>query len=190
MVDDGLSMSERAASWLAEHGDLLYAYALQRVGRPETAEDLVQETLLAAMSSWSRFKGDASVSTWLVGILRHKILDELRRRGRGPITLEEGPTPGFKDGYWEERQSAWADIAPGPEAEEARAIIHRCLGEMTEPMRLAFILREIDGLSSRMVCEVLGVTPTNLWTLVHRAKLRLRAELGKTWSVRQPREEP
>lgn len=195
MVDE-LSITERAEMWLRDHADLLYAYALQRVRRPDVAEDLVQDTLIAAMEGWDRFQGESAVSTWLVGILRHKVLDELRRRRRDPAWLEEvsretgSPEPAFKDGFWAEPQSAWTDIAPGPEAEEAREMIRACLEDMSEPMRLAFTLREIDGVSSRMVCEVLGITPTNLWTLVHRAKLKLRAELGKTWSVRSPRERP
>jgi len=181
-------VGELAATWLRDHGDLLYAYAMQRVGKAEVAEDLVQETLVAAIESWPRFKGGSAVRTWLVGILRHKVLDELRRRRRGPAWLEEvereasGSNRAFAGGIWVERQVAWPDIRPGPEAEEARAIVRSCLASMPEAMRLAFTLREIDGLSSTMVCEVLDVTPTNLWTLVHRAKLRLRAELGRRWS--------
>lgn len=177
-----------AASWLEEHGDVLYRYALARVGRAETAEDLVQDTLVAGIEGWSRFEGGSKVRTWLVGILRHKILDELRRRSREPAWLEEvgtatsGESPGFRDGYWRDPQEAWSEKPRSPgEGAELRAMVRECLAAMPEPMRLAFTLREMDGMESSMVCEVLGVTPTNLWTLVHRAKLRLRSHIGRHW---------
>jgi RNA polymerase sigma-70 factor (ECF subfamily) len=175
------------AGWLEEHGDVLYGYALQRVKRAETAEDLVQDTLLAAMEGWRSFRGGSSVRTWLVGILRYKILDEFRRRARQPEWLKDvatgtkGETPGFtRDGYWERRQAAWPEN-PGSveEAEELRSLVWSSLAAMPEPMRLAFTMREIDGMESGLVCEVLGITPTNLWTLVHRAKVRLREDIGR-----------
>ncbi len=72
---------EDASAWLEEHGDALYGYAKARVGTRELAEDLVQETLLAALQSRDRFAGRSSVRTWLFSILRHKIVDVYRRGG-------------------------------------------------------------------------------------------------------------
>jgi RNA polymerase sigma-70 factor (ECF subfamily) len=183
---DGVTL---CAGWIRDHGDVLYAYALQRVKRAETAEDLVQETLVAAIESWGSFRGGSSVRTWLVGILRYKILDEFRRRARQPGWLEDvtpetgGTTPGFtRAGYWEQRPAAWPENPVSPdEAEELRSLVWSCLSTMPEPMRLAFTMREVDGMESALVCEVLGITPTNLWTLVHRAKLRLREHIGRHW---------
>lgn len=182
-------VSKLAAGWLSEHGDVLYRYALRRCGRPEVAEDLVQDTLLAAMGSWDSFRGASSERTWLVGILRHRLLDHLRRRARDPAWLDEvrgevgQPNAEFRNGYWIQRPAEWPDIS-SPEADELRTIMHNSLAQMPEAMRLAFTLREIDEIPSKMVCEVLGITPTNLWTLVHRAKLRLRKDLSRNWFER------
>ena len=68
--------------WLDQHGDALYAFALLRVQQPAVAEDLVQDTLLAAFSGRERFGGGAQERTWLIGILKHKIIDHLRKSGR------------------------------------------------------------------------------------------------------------
>src|SRR5262249_4571718 len=68
--------------WVDEHGDVLYRYALERVRKPEVAQDLVQETFLAAVRTHERFRGGSTVRSWLCGILKHKICDYYRKRGR------------------------------------------------------------------------------------------------------------
>ncbi len=90
--------ASEAVAWLAEHGDYLYAFAVQRLGAREAAEDMVQETLLAAMSAAERFEGRSSPRTWLTGILQHKIVDSLRRRqserqARGALAAQTGGEP-------------------------------------------------------------------------------------------------
>ncbi len=171
-----------AAQWLDEHGDALYRYALLRLGDHARAEDAVQEALLAALQAKGGFRGESSERTWLTGILRHKVLDALRSRSREARWIElarstaESRDPRFSDeGWWTEPQHAPRSPL---DREEARRALSKAIGELPEAMREVFCLRELDGVSTAQVCELLGLTPTNVWTLVHRAKLKLRTALA------------
>jgi RNA polymerase sigma-70 factor, ECF subfamily len=103
--------------WLNEHGDYLYRYALARLRDPHMAEDVVQETLLAAMQS-SGFTGKSSVRTWLTGILKHKIIDLFRRQQRetpldGQYEISDDPSDMgeffLDDGHWLEPPKTWGE---------------------------------------------------------------------------------
>jgi len=152
----------------AELADLrpkLMAYALRRARSREQAEDAVQETLVAALEGLDGFAGQSSLSTWLFGILKHKIVDGLRR---GP---REEPLEGELDELPHD--------GPGPEqscaSRGALALVERSLGALPPKSSRAFVLREVVGLSTDEVCRALGVTPSHCWVLVHRARRRLRA---------------
>jgi len=143
----------------------LLAYAMRRSGCREHAEDAVQETLVAALEGLDRFAGQSSVSTWLFGILKHKIVDGVRRRHREePLEVEleellhEGPGP--------EQRCA---------SRSAVALVARSLERLPDKASRAFVLREVQGLSTDEVCRALGVTPAHCWVLVHRARRVLRA---------------
>ncbi|MEO1007591.1 MAG: sigma-70 family RNA polymerase sigma factor [Planctomycetota bacterium] len=171
--------------WLDEHGDALYAFALRRLGAPEDAEDAVQECLLAALSA-AGFEGRSRERTWLTGILKHKVLDRLRHRyrdarhARALADMLAAETDEFENGFWREHQDPWPGAGKMPaERAEFRAILAREIDRLPDAMRTALVLRELDGLGTQEICEVLSVTPTNLWTLVHRAKARLRTRLGE-----------
>ena len=175
--------------WLRSHGDALYAYALRRLGSETDAEDAVQECLLAALGAARRFAGDSAERTWLTGILKHKVLDMLRARYRrkdqaGSLQmLVDGQMEDFSDGSWRERQqglpvsSDQGGSAPMERAEFARAVAE-AVERLPEAMRAVLVLREVDGLSTAELGEALGVSDSQVWTLVHRAKARLRRELG------------
>jgi RNA polymerase sigma-70 factor (ECF subfamily) len=93
-------------TWVDEHGDVLYRYALERVRKPEVAQDLVQDTLLAAVRSYERFAGQSSVRSWLCGILKHKICDYYRKLGRETsftdleFLADENSEKFVPEGYW------------------------------------------------------------------------------------------
>jgi len=168
------------SNWLDEHADAMYRYAMLRLGAADMAEDAVQEALLAGLAGLGAFDGRSSVRTWLIGILRHKVLDILRRRRRE--RLQSIDAPGVEgegafapDGHWREPVAPWE--GGGADRAELREALLRRIAQLPGPMREAFCLRELDGLDSQTVCEILGITPTNLWTIIHRAKLRLRAGL-------------
>ena len=180
--------------WLGEHGDYLYRYALVRVRDTAAAEDLLQETLLAAMRSVHLHEGRSSERTWLVGIMKHKVFDYFRRLARTPefqISNEDGledldcfESDGPWPGHWREGWApiSWpADAATLLESREFWETLDRCLTRLSPRMAIAFTLREIDGLSSEEVCEVLNITPNNLWVILHRSRARLRHFLETEW---------
>jgi RNA polymerase sigma-70 factor, ECF subfamily len=179
--------------WLSEHGDYLYRYALVRVRDAAAAEDLLQETLLAAMGSYQAHEGRSSERTWLVGIMRHKVVDYFRRLARTPefhLSNEAGneldwfETEGAWHGHWREDRApvGWpADAAKLLESREFWEIFDRCLKRLSPQMAVAFTLREIDGLSSEEICEILNVSANNLWVILHRGRARLRHFLEAEW---------
>lgn len=143
----------------------LLAFALQRTRNRDQAEDAVQEALVAALEGLNRYVGGSSLSTWLFGILKHKLVDGLRR-GPREESLSQELDELMHDG-------------PGPEqtcaSRSALAAIDRSLDSLPTRLAQAFVLREVLGMDTDEVCRQLHVTPTHCWVLVHRARLRLRA---------------
>jgi RNA polymerase sigma-70 factor (ECF subfamily) len=174
--------------WVDDHGDYLFRYAMFRLAHAQAAEDLVQETFLAALHNRQTFAGRSSERTWLVGILKNKIIDHLRRReteektGSGP-PLEDVLDDFFDaKGRWRVKPIRCADNpVDALEQKEFWDTIQRCLGKLPERSKAAFSLRELDGLPSEEIQEVLGVTAGNLWTLLHRARISLCRCLDLNW---------
>ena len=183
------------ATWVDEHGDALFNYALLRVRERATAEDLVQETFLAAVKSKNKFQGGSEVRTWLIGILRHKIGDHFRKSGRGvPVDSPDDADPvvdGWfdKKGHWLKPPRTW-DVNPAELAErqEFWLVLQGCMEALPGRAAEAFSLRVVNDIAAEQVCRVLGITATNLWVLLHRARARLRACLEEKWFGRQPNE--
>jgi RNA polymerase sigma-70 factor (ECF subfamily) len=180
--------------WVDEHGDALYRYAVARVRAPHLAEDLVQDTLLAALQSHRRFEGKCSERTWLISILKHKVLDHFRKAGRellldADVLLadERGElfhTTGFRKGHWrpETGPTAWnMDPAATLEQQEFWRTIRDCVEELPPRMGRAFWMREVEGFDSKEICKALEISATNLWVMLHRARLHLRQRLASTW---------
>jgi len=176
--------------WVDEHGDALYRYALTRVRDGTVAQDLVQEAFLAALRA--DFAGRSSERTWLIGILKHKIGDHLRRlyRERETLAEEDAVTAGSElfdeRGHWRNREGlapegwGWrADKAL--EEKEFWGVLEQCLGSLSARTAEAFVLRELDALATDAICKVLNVTATNLWVMLHRARMQLRRCLELSW---------
>jgi RNA polymerase sigma-70 factor (ECF subfamily) len=148
----------RPECWVDEHGDYLYRFALARVDGPETAEDIVQETFLAALKAAPTFAGRSSERTWLTGILKHKLVDRWRRTQQDRLLADlVGPDDCLdglynRAGHWKAAPREWA---------------------ADERLREVFSLRLLDEMPAPEVCQVLGISATNLWTLLHRARVRL-----------------
>ena len=178
-----------AIEWLQIYGDKLYSYALSRIGGDASrAEDLVQETLLAGIEGHAKFKGNASLETWLISILRRKILDHFRRayrnRERSDLagkSVEEGqkwsgdPEKPVQAGNW------GLDASQVCESKEFTKVFDTCLADLNPQLAEVFTLSVMDGLSTEEICSVLGITPTNLSVRLHRARLRLREMLQSRW---------
>ena len=175
-----------ALRWLEDHGDALYAYALPRVRNPDAAEDLVQETLLAGLVGLERFGGQSAERTWLMGILKHKLIDHLRKsiRQRPLSELDVDLTSEFftEQGHWKVSGPTWE---AGPESaienQEFRQVLGRCLAKLPSRLAQLFWLREAEDISTEQLCQELGITPTNVWTMLHRARLGLRRCLNENW---------
>ena len=189
-------MSEKLnpTEWLDKHGDYLYRFALMRVRDEAVAEDLLQETLLAAIAARANHQGRSSERTWLAGIMKHKIFDYFRRVSRTAesqlSTDDEQHDPDFFEttgpwqGHWREDRApvSWPmDAVRLFESREFWETFYRCLSLLPKQMAIAFTLREIDGLSSNEICEILHVTPNNLWVLLHRGRAKLRDLLEAKW---------
>jgi RNA polymerase sigma-70 factor (ECF subfamily) len=171
------------AADIASHRQHLYRYALKELRDPVAADDAVQETFAAALTGQCRFEGRSGTRTWLIGILKHKILDEYRRRAREPRAatgVDEDGNPSAFDLDQLEAGAAGEAAAAGLDPEYAAArkrfwgAFSGHLGRMPAQMARAFTLHAIDGRDTDEVCEELGITPGNLWVLLHRARHKLR----------------
>jgi len=166
--------------WLEAHGDYLYAFAYSRLHDDELAADMVQETLLAAWRGKQGFQGASSTRTWLVGILKHKITDHIRREIRQRELNERAgndPTSSYFDhrGRWQEAPQRW-DLDPERLLDNGtlQKALHDCVRRLPIKQRRVFQLREIAGEDSRDICKELDITSTHLHVLMHRARLALR----------------
>lgn len=174
-----------ALTWLEDFGDDLYSYARARVGHQATAEDLVQETLLAALTTYDQFRHDASTKTWLFGILRRKVIDHYRRQARQRRTRDGLPnsSPGAVDSNCGPfSMHDWRPQADEQfESQEFRQAFDDCFGKLSPLLGEAFVLRVMDELETSEVCKILGVTSNNLMVRLHRARIALRDCLEKNW---------
>ncbi len=187
------SQIENPESWVDQYGDFLYHFTLSRIKDPSIAEDLVQETFLAALKARKNFQGRSTARTWLIAILKHKIVDHIRKQVREHTsdklesmsnTAANDPVDSsFNDeGDWRIRPSKWAiDPMKLYEQKEFMDILYQCLGELPERQAEAFMMREIDGLSTEEICKVLNITATNSWVMLYRARMWLRRCLENSW---------
>jgi RNA polymerase sigma-70 factor (TIGR02943 family) len=178
-------------SWVDAHGDALYRYAMMRLRDADAAEEAVQETFLAALKARERFSGRSSVRTWLVSILKHKIVDYIRKRTREKPTSEADASETLEGleqelfnrfGHWRGGPAKWlVDPDEISQRGEFRDVFASCLQDLPARMADAFALRELDQQTSEEICKALGISETNLWVMLHRARLKLRGCLETNW---------
>lgn len=169
------------ARWLQDHGDYLFRYARRRLYTDELAEDAVQETLLAALKARRQFAGASSERTWLTGILKHKIVDLIRSQAR-EVTAPAGGEDDAGDweslfdqsGHWAESFRDWGNPDSELEKSRIRQALDECFRRLKPALAQIFSLRELSGLSNEEICKELGVSATNAWVMLHRARLFLR----------------
>lgn len=197
------SRVNQAHQWLDQHGDYLFGYTIKRLHNVDAAEDLVQDTLLAAMSAQHSFAGRSTVQSWLIGILKHKIGDHLRRartaaRSAGKQGDENAgqPSEDELDGWVESQFSArgkWkvppAKWGRDPSAESEREELGRVLSECLEklPPRAAevFLLNETQAHGAEILSKVLELSTTNIGVILYRARMALRRCLEVSWFGRR-----
>ncbi len=177
------------STWLERYGDILFRYAVARVRDEAVAEDLVQETLLAAIGAAETFKGRSTERTWLIGILRHKVLDYFRKSSRERqlkdewIGLSADTGAQFDErGRWQVPVKEWTAPEESLAQAEFWTVLNGCLGKLPEKLRTAFVLRELDGVNSDQLVETLNIsTKNNLWVILSRARQRMRQCLHDQW---------
>jgi len=189
-----LSESPNPGRWLDDHGDYLFKYAGFRLRDDTAAEDAVQETFLAALKAYGKFEGRGSERTWLVGILKHKIVDHFRRSVReAPLGEEADEASDHREFF--DRADEWKghwnnDYAPTDWHATPAELLERtdfwkvfsdCLSPLPQRTANAFTMREVDGQTSEEICEILNISVNNLWVMLHRARLQLRNCLEVNW---------
>ncbi|MCI0746343.1 MAG: sigma-70 family RNA polymerase sigma factor [Verrucomicrobia subdivision 3 bacterium] len=184
--------------WVEEHGDSLFKYALVRLRDATKAEDMVQETFLAALKGAGRFAGRSAERSWLIGILKHKILDYYRKVSRETsftdldfYSDEERDcftSEGLFKGGWNHARGpmVWSS-EPGAslDSQEFWKTFHDCSSRLPQSISTVFTMREVDGIESKKICEALNISENNLWVMLHRARMALRRCLETHWFGKQ-----
>jgi RNA polymerase sigma-70 factor (ECF subfamily) len=172
--------------WVDDHGDCLYRYALVRVRTPEVAQDLVQEAFLAALRGRDKFSGRSSERSWLCGILKSKIVDYYRKLGRETSFTdmeslsEDFPNKFCSEGWWIDAKGP-KDWKLEPDVVAHRSefwkTMHHCLSKLPDRIANVFMLREMEELSTKEICESLKISESNLGVMLHRSRMALREYL-------------
>ena len=173
-------------TWVAQFSDAMYSWALHKTSSKETAEDLVQETFLAAVQSIDKFKGDSNPKTWLLSILNNKINDHYRNSFRKPVIAGNSIFDKLFDenDQWkdQERPQQWSD-EKGHLLDNAdfQKTLGNCMQKLPEIWLSAVQLKYLEEKNSELICQELEITTTNFWQILHRAKLQLRKCLELNW---------
>lgn len=177
--------------WVSKYADYLYAYSIARINDAEMAQDLVQETFLAALEKLDKFEGRSSEKTWLTSILKYKIIDIYRSRNVGSALANTRDSyKGFadffqqEDGHWnvpDRPQEFGMEDANIIENKEFHNILGKCMQKLPSLWKSLFIMKFLDDECTDIICNELSITPANYWVIVHRTKVNLRACLQKHW---------
>ncbi len=175
-----------ATKWVDRYSDYLFNYTIVRVNDRDIAKDLISETFLAGLKSMGNFKGEATERTWLVSILKRKIIDHYRKinsnKGRAEVRInyDEGQT----EGDWlEERVADGFDKTAEDtmENEELGTAIYNCLDTLNEKQATIFRMKTMENYDTEAICNAFDITPSNLWVIIHRARKAMADCLEKNW---------
>ena len=180
--------------WVDDHGSYLYSYAMVRLRDAAKAQDAVQETFLAALKNRRSFEGRSAERGWLVGILKHKIHDTFRKASRETSFSDLGfyedeererfVADGLRDGAWIHSlgPTDWpASAGESLDRDEFWRTFYACAAKLPKSVSRAFLLRELDGVESRGICDILNIKENHLWVMLHRARMALRHCLEANW---------
>lgn len=176
---------------LVEHRSYLLRFARLQLRNETWAEDAVSETVLAALAKPQSFDNRSQLKTWLVGILKHKVIDMLRLHRREVSGLDcaddDADTDpleylGFKaDGHFSQAPAEWGNPEQQLNSRQFFEVLDACATKLPAAQGRLFLMREWLELSSEEICKELALTPTNLYVQLHRARLRLRECLELNW---------
>jgi len=191
-MNQGVS-SEDAEDWVDKYSTQMFRFALTRVKDQDIAEEVVQETFLAAWKSKDSFSGKSSEKSWLFGILKHKILDhfrQLKKRGEiefgDPGEWETAENLFQANGKWKAPPTSWG-IDPEEAAENLQLMeaLSKCVENLSDRFKSLFLLKEMDGLTADEICDQLEIKPANLWVMMHRIRSRLKTCLETNFEFLQ-----
>lgn len=181
---------------LAEHHAYLLRFARLQLRNDAWAEDAVSETFLAALSKPQSFANRSQLKTWLVGILKHKVVDLLRQRSR-EVSLDESDAGDgseeldalmFKaNGHFSAQPADWGNPEQDLTSRQFFQVLEACTEKLPAAQGRIFLMREWLELSCEEICKELNLTSTNLYVQLHRARLRLRECLELNWFAEQQR---
>ncbi|SFN91986.1 RNA polymerase sigma-70 factor, ECF subfamily [Bizionia echini] len=172
--------------WIDRYSDYLFNFTISRVSDREISKDLVQDTFFAGLKSMKNFKGEASERTWLISILKRKIIDHYRKINskKGQAEVRMSYNSNEEEGDWlEERIADPFDKTAEDtlENDELGDAIYSCLEKLPEKQATVFKMKTIEGLETETICNELNITASNLWVIVHRARTAMADCMEKTW---------
>ena len=181
--------------WVERHGDYLFNFTIVRVNDRDKAEDLVQETFLAGLKAKDNFQGKSTERTWLISILKRKIIDTYRKQYSSKESSMAEYEQNISDGDFYEREDPfkghWLEgkgphsnsFLPEGEIEqgELMEIIQLCIEHLPSKLSAVFVMKMIDEAESDDICKELGITSSNLWVMLHRARLKMRSCMELKW---------
>lgn len=173
--------------WVDNYADYLFNYAIVRVNNSNVAKDLVQETFFAGLKSAKNFEGKSTERTWLVSILKRKIIDYYRKinskKGQAEVRMNFYDS-GENEGDWIEERvpQTWGNDADKDiENEELKNQLDWCIDNLPEKYAMVFKMKTIQQFETEDICKELNISPSNLWVIIHRARTQLRGCMEKNW---------
>jgi len=173
--------------WVGLYADYLFNYTIKRVDNHEVSKDLIQETFYAALKAVPSFKGLASERTWLVSILKRKIIDHYRKvnsaKGKAEVRVNFHQS-GEQEGDWiQERVPAkWPSFSDyNLEQMELSDTLRMCIDNLPEKYAIVFKMKTIQEMETEDICKELDISSSNLWVIIHRARTQLRACMEQNW---------
>jgi RNA polymerase sigma-70 factor, ECF subfamily len=176
-------------SWLNEYGDYLFRYALLQLKDESAAEDAVQDALMSAYRAREQFLGNSTPKTWLMTILRNKVIDIARKKKRDALvqidSIDDDPIVNehFNGaGIWSKWLNSWGSN-PEKLYEQKDFVeqVKHCLDKLPENLRQVFILKNVDNLSTDEICNALSINANNVWVILYRSRMRLRKCIDANW---------
>ena len=173
--------------WIERYSDYLFNYTISRVNDREMAQDLVQDTFFAGLKSMRNFKGEASERTWLVSILKRKIIDHYRKinsaKGQAEVKMKFGGDDEENGNWLEQRVADPFDRTAEDDLEntELGLAIHKCIDKLTPKQAKVFKMKTLLGYDTEAICNELDITASNLWVIIHRARTALAGCLEDNW---------
>ena len=175
---------------LEEYGDYLFRFAMLKLQNTALAEDMVQETLIAAIASKARYMPNATVRTWLTAIMKNKMIDHWRRLGREisatdlmESTEQEDSVDDFFDraGRWADRPNLYQNPEQALENKQFWGIFETCVSRLKPQQAEVFLAREVHGMENEEISKSFALSPGNVWVLIHRARVALGKCLEIHW---------